>query len=112
MGKMVGLKKRGEFQAAYRLGRSYANRLVVLYVRPTGGSPTRAGFVVGKSLTGAVAKNRARRLLREAYRLHASQVVSGFDLVLIGRAAIKGAKLQLVEPAVLDVLAKGGVLKC
>jgi ribonuclease P protein component len=106
------LKKPGQFKAVYRLGKSCANRLVVLYTNPVADTETKAGFVVGKAMGGAVKRNRARRLMKEAYRLHSDQVKPGFQLVFIGRTSLKGARLAQVEPALLDVLKKGGVLLC
>lgn len=110
MKKIYRLTKSSEFKAVYQLGRSFANRLVVLYVRKVSGLQTRAGFVVGRSFGKAVVRNRAKRLLREAYRLHREKVLPGYHLVFVGRAGLKGSRLSHVEPAVVEVLNRSGVL--
>lgn len=48
--------------------------------------------VAGRRVGGAVQRNRARRILREAWRRTASQAAIGNDVVLVARPAIGGAK--------------------
>jgi ribonuclease P protein component len=50
-----------------------------------GEGPSRAGWVTGRRVGGAVARNRARRLLRESWRAVAPKVEEGHDLVLVAR---------------------------
>jgi len=70
------------FRSVFSTGRSYAQGSVVLYVakRSTGSGPARAGLVVSRKVGGAVARNRAKRLLREALRLEGRQLPEGLDL--------------------------------
>ncbi len=110
MKKCVRLRKSSDFKAVYRLGRSHANRLFVLYVRPQGLDYTRVGFVVGRSYGKAVARNRVKRLLREAYRAHRCKIAPGHDLIFIARSQARGKRLSDVEPAITDLLRRGGVL--
>ena len=104
------LTRSSDFKAAYKIGKSYANRLVVMYIRPVS-EETKAGFVVGRAFGSAVARNRAKRLLRESYRLNRHRVVPGYHLVFVARAASRGARLSSVEPAMLDIMARGDVLR-
>lgn len=66
------LKSSREFITVYNLKRSVANSLLILYVgrkKENPESPTKAGFVVSKKIhKRAVKRNRAKRLMREAYR--------------------------------------------
>jgi ribonuclease P protein component len=64
---------------------------VVLYVRP--GRAIRVAFVCGRRVGGAVVRNRARRLMKEAWRGLAPGVQGGFDIVLMARPEIAGARL-------------------
>ena len=64
---------------------------MVLFVAPGQGS---VAFVAGRKVGGAVARNRARRILRAAWRELASEVAEGHDIALVARGAIRGAKTQ------------------
>jgi ribonuclease P protein component len=57
--------------------------LVLLGERPDGAS--RLGIVASRKVGGAVERNRAKRLVREAFRLHPEAIPSGVDLVVIVR---------------------------
>lgn len=64
---------------------------MVLFVAPGSGS---VAFVAGRRIGGAVARNRARRVLRAAWHQLAPRVREGYDIALVARAAIRGAKTQ------------------
>lgn len=99
------LRKNKEYQFVYRRGKSYVSRLVVLYVlRRSSKQPTRIGFVTGKKIGCAVERNRCRRLMKEVYRLHQYELPSGFDLILIGRSALKHANYIQAEQYIIKLL--------
>jgi ribonuclease P protein component len=77
---------------------------------PTG-SATRLGVVTGSGIGNAVARSRARRLLREAFRVHQHDFVRLVDLVLIARPAIAGKDFGGVEKDLVAALRKAGLLK-
>ena len=103
LSKQGNLRKNKKFQAVYRTGKSYANKMAVLYVMPNDSDSRRIGFAAGKRLGGAVVRNRVKRLLREAYRLQQVQLISGVDLVLVGRQPMVGADYKVVAKAFLDL---------
>jgi len=75
------------------------------------GSFSRLGVVTSRRLGPAVLRNRARRLLREAYRLHQDELIQPVDLVLIARPSILGRRLTDVERDLLGVLRRESLLK-
>jgi ribonuclease P protein component len=50
--------------------------------------------VAGRRLGGAVERNRARRILRAAWRQLAADAGRSHDVVLIAREGIRGARTQ------------------
>jgi ribonuclease P protein component len=82
------LKQRREFQRVAGKGVRAARPGLVLQALPAPGQELRVGFTATKKLGNAVARNRAKRRLREAARLMLGQgQAEGFDLVLICREA-------------------------
>jgi ribonuclease P protein component len=82
---------------------------VVLYVATSEG-PLRAGFVTGRKLGGAVRRNRARRLLREAWRALAPRITGTYEVVVVARPSIEGAKAQAVKSDLETLLTRARVL--
>ncbi|MBB3882109.1 ribonuclease P protein component [Acetobacter oeni] len=82
------LKKRSQFLAvAARARKAPAPGLVLQALRRDDDEPARIGFTVTKKVGNSVARNRARRRLREALRVVERDMgLEGFDLVLIGRS--------------------------
>jgi ribonuclease P protein component len=80
---------------------------VILYVAPEAG-PARAAFVASRKVGGAVARNRARRILRAAWRSVAPSVPEGVDVVLVARTAIQGARTQDLEAEMETLLRRMG----
>lgn len=104
------LRKNKNFQTVYKVGKSYANKLLVLYVLSNRKTEGRIGFAAGKKMGNAVVRNRVKRLLREAYRLNQHRISPGLDLVLVGRKPIIGENLKTVAGALLHICGRAGVL--
>ncbi|MGZ8580101.1 MAG: ribonuclease P protein component [Actinomycetota bacterium] len=66
-------------------------RRVVLFLAPGYGD---WAVVATRRVGGAVERNRAKRILREAWRQVSPQVTGDFDAVLVAREAIRGATTQ------------------
>jgi len=75
--------------------RSFYGRTVVIWVTRGNDAGRRAGVVVSeRTFHRAVDRNRAKRLMREAFRLSRHNLVQDTDLILIARAGIAGRKCQ------------------
>lgn len=66
----------------------------------------RLGIITGRRIGNAVARSRARRLLREAYRLHQHRFGTPVDLVLVARPSIAGKDFAAVERDFLAALGR------
>ena len=102
------LKKNADFQKVYKMGRSYANRLLVMYVLKNGGNKNRLGISVSKKVGNSVIRHRITRLIRESYRLQEDMFNSGLDIVVIARVNARNAGYHEVESAILHL---GGLHK-
>lgn len=83
------LRKRAEFLAV-RGGEKRRGRLFLLEVLDRkDDAPPRFGLTVTKKTGNAVTRNRMRRRLREAIRVHAADdMAAGNDYVIVGRGDI------------------------
>jgi ribonuclease P protein component len=106
---MLRLKSATDFERVRRDGRSHAHPLAVLIACATG-QATRWGFAAGRSVGGAVQRNRAKRLLREAARAQADQAAAGWDLVFIARKPLAAASLGEAQAVVSALLRRAKVL--
>ena len=101
------LKKNSDFQDVYRHGRSFANRLLVMYVLPNQGSTSsRIGISVSKKVGNSVIRHRVKRLIRESHRLNRQKIAGGFDIVVIARNEAKNRNYWDIEKAFMHLAAK------
>jgi ribonuclease P protein component len=99
------LKLRGDFARAKARGRRLVCGCLIANVLPRPpGQPSRLGVVTSRGIGAAVARSRARRLLRESFRLHQRDLAQAVDLVLVARPSIAGKKLAEVESDLMRVL--------
>ena len=81
----VTLKENYEFRRTYQKGVSAVSPVMVLYCRKNRLGRNRLGLVSSTKLGHAVVRNRARRRLREVYRLNAHRLRQGYDIILVAR---------------------------
>lgn len=98
MKNTITIKENRTFRRIYHKGRSAVTPFLVLYCRRNGQVHNRLGVTVSTKLGGAVVRNRARRRLREVYRLAQPDLKQGFDIVLVARSrAVNGPYLKLTS---------------
>ena len=73
-------------------------------------SQLRVGVTASRRIGNAVKRARAKRLLREAWRLQRCKFCDGYDVILVANRAILGAKRQDVEADLVEVTKKAGIL--
>ncbi len=83
--KTEHLTRKKEFERVFDEGKVFKNTGVVLYVIPNDFLHSRLGLVVSKKVGNAPRRNRAKRLLREAYRLNKHLLKTHVDIIAIPR---------------------------
>src|SRR5437588_2390382 len=97
-------------RTAMRTGRRRGGRRMVLYVSPGSERPA-AAFVAGRRVGGAVERNRARRVLREAWRSLAPTVDQGAEVVFVAKRPILQARSHEVEAEMRELLRGAGIVE-
>ena len=112
------LSRSGDFERAYREGRSHGNRFLVLYAfpRPDGeGEGVRLGISAGRDVGGAVERNRIKRALREVFRDASGRLPDGHDFVLVARpdvaALVEREGAGGVRDALDEVIRESGLTR-
>ena len=71
---------------------------------------SRLGVVTSKRIGKAVIRNRARRMIRECFRLHKYEFINKIDLILIARKSIAKYSFHEVEKDFIELLKKSDLL--
>ena len=82
----VTVKENYVFRRIYRKGKSSVQPCLVVYCQKNRQGATRLGVTVSTKLGHAVVRNRARRRLREVYRLNSPRLRQGYDIILVARS--------------------------
>ena len=103
------LKLNHIFRRLYRTS-GFADGYLVLYARKNRTDSNRVGITVGKKLGKAHIRNRARRRLREVYRLNEEKLAPGWDIVLVARSKCVDAEFSKLVRSFLTLAKKAGLL--
>ncbi len=104
------LTQTSQFADTYEQRQCCAGRLMRLWVRRAPDSSLRLGVVASKRVGNAPRRARAKRLLREAFRINRHRFVAECDIVMTARYAILDVKRQVVEKEMLRLAARMGAL--
>lgn len=112
LGRDRRLKQRRDFDRLRRAGQRLAHGcLAANWQRRSDGGPSRLGVITAGRLGDAVVRSRARRLLREAFRVHQHALSGPVDLILVARQSIVGRGFPAVERDFLSAMRQAGLLK-
>lgn len=81
------LRHQRDIDAAFRGGRKYVNRRLVVWIRPSTEAHSRLGLSVNKKVGGAVLRNRVKRCMREAFRRLSPGLGHSWDTMIVVRPA-------------------------
>ena len=115
------IKKNRDFQTVYQQGKSYANKLLVMYVmrkedpetevegKNLDRQKTRIGISVSKKVGNSVVRSRSKRLIGESYRLNTGNIKEGYDFVFVARTRLKDKSYNEVTIAMINLFKKAGL---
>lgn len=83
---------------------------MVMWLRSGPGASLRLGVVASKVIGNAVCRARAKRRLREAWRLNRHRFQGEVDVVLVARRSILLAKWADVTDDLIRLAGKAGLL--
>jgi len=112
LGRVSRLAHNRDFARLKRDGQRLAQGCLIANWHPLpAGLPPRLGVVTSKKIGGAVQRSRARRLLRESFRLHQHDLAQPVEMILVARNSIAGKDFASVERDYLAALRKAGLKK-
>ncbi|MBI5961433.1 MAG: ribonuclease P protein component [Chloroflexi bacterium] len=109
MQRHLRLRRTEDFARLKQSGHVWRHPLLILSVTANSLTHNRYGFVTSKQLGNAVARNRIRRLLREAVRHAHPDLAPGYDVAVIARMPIRGKSYRTVKEAVWAGLHAAGL---
>ena len=111
MNSVETLKTNSDFRRAYARGKSYTNPALVLYVRKTRAGSCRIGITASKKIGNAVQRNRARRVIREAFRQVNLPLKGNYDVIFVARTKTVYKKSTDIYNVMVPMLIEAGVVK-
>ena len=104
------LKQNYEFRRAYTRGKCLTAPTLVTYAFKRRSGEARIGITTGKKLGNAVTRNRARRVIRAAWREVCPEVSGAADIVFVARARTAPANSRDVAGVMRNQLRACGLI--
>ena len=103
------LRKHADYQRAYKAGRKRQSASMSWFLAPQSlacafAASPRIGLTAGKALGKAHERNRIKRRMREALRLHVDLLPASFDLIFHPRRSVLTMEFKKLEAEIVRIL--------
>ena len=111
MKNTVKFNQNRDFRRLYFKGKSVADALLVIYyTKSRTPDVSHFGITATKKIGKANKRNRARRLITEAYRAVAPEIQGGWDFVFVARTKTTFSNFHSVYNSMLTLMKKEGII--
>ncbi len=111
MKKKEILRNQRNFASVYKRGKSKGSKYVVVLYKRNGLAYSRVAFLASKKVGNSVQRNRARRLMREAYRTMNRELRRGYDVIFVARNTVNDRKMNDVQKAMFGAMRAADLLE-
>jgi len=105
------VKRAALFQEAFRQNRKQVGRYIILWSRSGEDADVRVGVVASKKVGNSVARSRAKRRMREWFRLNRHRLTRPEDVILVARRSILDAPIEELNRDFEQVFSRAGRLQ-
>lgn len=110
MSNIIVLNHDGQFQRLYKKGKNFVTPALIIYTKKNGLSCTRLGITASRKIGKAVVRNRAKRRIRELFRINLDSIKTGFDIVIVARGKTARVPYPVLRSAFFRAAAQVGIL--
>ncbi len=104
MKQIISLKNNREFQYVYSGRNSYANKYLIMYIKPNVIEEHRLGISISKKVGNSVVRHNFCRLCRESFRLNKHVIKDHYDIIIVARKEAKSKNFHEIESAIIHLL--------
>jgi ribonuclease P protein component len=109
--KIISINQNRSFQRVYSKGISCASGVLITYILQRRGGQNLLGITTSKKIGNAVKRNRARRIIKEAYRQVSPSLKTGYFIVFVARGKTPSIKMNQVKTEMTRHFGKLGLIK-
>lgn len=109
--KELVLRKQSDFERVYKRGSSRGSKYIVILYMKNELDYTRVAFVTSKKVGNSVERNRARRLMKESFRILKEDICKGYDIVFVARKSIISSGQEEVKKSMRTALIQCSLIK-
>jgi ribonuclease P protein component len=97
-------------QETFKQNHRFVGHLMVMWIRSGNDASLRVGVVAGRTIGNSVERHRAKRRLREAFRLNRHHLQGKCDVVLMARERLIKASWDEVQSELIELAGQAGIV--